>query len=232
MANSKLDITSLIREDIVSGILNFGERLTINALSTRYGVSHMPVREALLVLQGEGLMKIEPNRGARVCVVDSQFVENLFEIHTVLGVMMARRAASRSTAKDIKSLCLIEDRLEQCIKDGDYARVVAENHNFHQTINRCAGNKDAEPIIDKHWTLFSALWKHYGYGEHRFSGVANDHKHLVNALAAHDQEAAAMIMGAHCTKAKLELLGRINSHVIDAHQPNKVGGKNNELNLK
>lgn len=219
MTTSKLDISLLIREDIVSGVLRFGERLTIDALATRYGVSHMPVREALRVLQGEGLMQIEPNRGARVCVIDSQFVDNLFEIHTVLGVMMARRAATRCTPSDIDSLRLIEDRLEQYIEDGDYASVVAENHNFHQTINRCAGNKDAVPIIDKHWTLLSALWKHYGYGQHRFSGVANDHGHLVNALAAHDQEAAAMIMGAHSTKAKLELLARIHSQAVPVCQP-------------
>jgi DNA-binding GntR family transcriptional regulator len=212
MSASKLDISLLIREDIVSGVLRFGERLTIDALATRYGVSHMPVREALHKLQGEGLIQIEPNRGARVCVIDSHFVENLFETHTALGVMMARRAAARWTSRDSEALRVIQDRLEQHIEDGDYASVVAENHNFHQTINRCASNNAAAPIIDKDWILLSALWKHYGYGQHRFAGVANDHRHLINALAAHDQEAAAMIMGAHSTKAKLELLARIPIH--------------------
>ena len=78
MTTSKLDIGLRIRDDIVSGALRFGERITMDALASRYGVSHMPVREALRELQGEGLVQIEPNRGARVRSIDSSFVENLF----------------------------------------------------------------------------------------------------------------------------------------------------------
>jgi DNA-binding GntR family transcriptional regulator len=215
----KLDIGLRIRDDIVGGALRFGERITIDALASRYGVSHMPVREALRELQGEGLVQIEPNRGARVRSIDISFVENLFEIRTALEVMMARRAATRCTPTDIEALHAIEGTLEQHIATGDHARVVAENHHFHQAINRCAANVDALPIVDKHWTLLAALWRHYGYGQDRFTGVANDHQNLIQALAAHDQEAAAMIMGAHTTKAKLVLLARIRAHAVPVVQP-------------
>lgn len=209
MPTSNLDIGLRIRDDIVSGALPFGARITIDALATRYGVSHMPVREALRELQGEGLVVIEPNRGARVRTIDSNFVDNLFEIRTALEVMMVRRAAQRCTPGDIAGLHAIEDTLERHIADSDHAAVVAENHRFHQTINHIADNVDALPIVDKHWMLLAALWRNFGYGEARFAGVANDHRHLIGALAAHDQEAAAVIMAAHAAKAKLELLQRI-----------------------
>lgn len=211
MTNNKLDIGLRIRDDIIGGALQFGDRITIDALATRYGVSHMPVREALRELQGEGLVVIEPNRGARVRTIDASFVENLFEIRTALEVMMVRRAAARCTPRDIAEIRAIEEALEQHVASGDHAGVVAENHRFHRAINRCANNVDALPIIDKHWMLLAALWRNYGYGPARFTGVANDHGHLINALAAHDQEAAAMLMGAHATKAKLELLARIEA---------------------
>ncbi len=219
MTTSKLDIRLRIRDDIVSGVLRFGERITMDALASRYGVSHMPVREALRELQGEGLVQIEPNRGARVRSIDSSFVENLFEIRTALEVMMVRRAAARCTPSDIAELQAIEDTLEQCIVAGDHALLVAENHRFHQAINRCAANADALPLIDKHWMLLAALWRHYGYGQDRFTGVANDHQNLIQALAAHDQEAAAMIMGAHATKAKLGLLARIRAQAVPVVRP-------------
>ena len=211
MLTSNLDIGLRIRDDIVAGTLRFGERITIDALATRYGVSHMPVREALRELQGEGLVVIEPNRGARVRTIDANFVDNLFEIRTALEVMMVRRAAQRCTPPDVAELRAIENVLERRIARADHAAVVAENRRFHQTINRIADNVDALPIVDKHWMLLAALWRNYGYGAARFSGVANDHRHLITALAAHDQEAAAMIMGAHATKAKLELLARIEA---------------------
>ena len=209
MPTSNLDIGLRIRDDIVAGDLQFGARITIDALATRYGVSHMPVREALRELQGEGLVVIEPNRGARVRTIDARFVENLFEIRTALEVMMVRRAAQRATAGDIAELRAIEDLLERHIGSADHAAVVAENRRFHQTINRIADNVDALPIVDKHWMLLAALWRNFGYGAARFAGVANDHRHLIAALEAHDQEAASLIMGAHATKAKLELLARI-----------------------
>lgn len=211
MTNNKLDIGLRIRDDIIGGVLQFGDRITIDALATRYGVSHMPVREALRELQGEGLVVIEPNRGAHVRTIDASFVENLFEIRTALEIMMVRRAAVRCTPRDIAGLRAIEEELEQHVSSGDYAGVVSKNHQFHQAINRCANNVDALPIIDRHWMLLAALWRNYGYGPARFTGVANDHGHLINAMAAHDQEAAAMLMGAHATKAKLELLARIEA---------------------
>lgn len=219
MTTSKLDIGLRIRDDIVGGALRFGDRITIDALASRYGVSHMPVREALRELQGEGLVQIEPNRGARVRSIDSSFVENLFEIRTVLEVMMVRRAAARCTPSDIAELQAIEEVLEQCIAMGDHALLVAENRRFHQAINRCAANTDALPLIDKHWTLLAALWRHYGYGRDRFTGVANDHQNLIQALAVHDQEAAAMIMGAHAAKAKIALLARIRAQAVPVVRP-------------
>ena len=218
MSTSNLDIGLRIRDDIVAGNLQFGARITIDALATRYGVSHMPVREALRELQGEGLVVIEPNRGARVRTIDARFVENLFEIRTALEVMLVRRAAQRSTPGEIAELRAIEDVLERHIASGDHAAVVAENRRFHQTINRIADNVDALPMVDRHWMLLAALWRNFGYGAARFAGVANDHRHLIAALEAHDQEAASMIMGAHATKAKLELLARVAQSVAPARK--------------
>ena len=77
MTSTADNIGQRIREDIVSGVLGFGERITIDALATRYQVSHMPVREALRELQGEGLVVSEPNRGARVRAIDVNFIDNL-----------------------------------------------------------------------------------------------------------------------------------------------------------
>lgn len=209
MTTTSLDVGLRIRDDIVAGTLALGSRITIDALAVRYHVSHMPVREALRELQGEGLVVIEPNRGARVRAIDARFVENLFEIRTALEVMMVRRAALRATPADIATLQRIEDALEADIARQDYAAVVAQNRTFHREINRIADNEDALPIVDRHWTLLAALWRNYGYGAQRFAGVANDHRHLIAAMEAHDEASACAIMGAHAAKAKRELLSRI-----------------------
>lgn len=213
MSTSQVDVRQRIRNDIVEGVLPFGARITIDELATRYGVSHMPVREALRDLQAEDLVIIEPNRGARVRPIDLKFVTNLFEMRTALEGMLIRQAARRCTAADVASLTEIQDRLEQAILRRSYAAVIAENHNFHRTINSLSDNPESISIVDRHWTLIAALWHQYGYGPDRFEGVANDHRHLISALRQNDAEAASIIMNAHVIKARQNLLDRARVHL-------------------
>lgn len=212
----QLDLLQRIRDDIVGGVWPFGARLTIDELASRHGVSHMPIREALRALDGEGLVVMEPNRGARIRRLDQTFVENLFEIRSAVEVMLTKRAAQRRTPTHLCRLAETEDMLEACIDRCDFAAVLQANRTFHQTINQAADNPDAIALIDRHWLLIAALWRRYGYGPERFAGVANDHRHLMRALEMRDAEAAGVIMGAHVTKAKQELLGRMDA---DARVP-------------
>ena len=106
-------IQQRMREDIVSGQLPFGARVTIDELATRYSVSHMPIREALRELHGEGLVTMEPNRGARIRSIDHDFVANLFEIRGAIEALLSSRAAQRCTKDDLLQLEAIQRDLER-----------------------------------------------------------------------------------------------------------------------
>lgn len=212
MQTSHVDVRQRIRNDIVEGTLAFGSRITIDELATRYMVSHMPVREALRDLQGEDLVIIEPNRGARVRSVDAKFVRNLFEMRTALEGMFVRQAASRCTPSDIAQLMAIQTELENRITQGDYPGVIRANGEFHRAINDLSDNPETVAIVNRHWTLIAALWRYYGYEEDRFEGVVNDHRHLIRALSDSDADAAAVIMHAHVVKARQNLLDRVRAH--------------------
>ena len=79
----------------------FGSRLTLEQLASRYSAGHMPIREALRQLQGEGLVVLTPNRGARVRAVDIEFVRNIFDLRMAIAPMLARRAAERIQPEQI-----------------------------------------------------------------------------------------------------------------------------------
>lgn len=204
-------IRTQILADIAEGRLPFGARLTIDELAGRYGASHMPVREALRHLAGEDLVEFLPNRGARIRSVDRDFVENLFAARIALEEMLVRRAARHAEPALIETLQAIEDGLEQNIAAADFAAALAANRHFHDTINHAARNKQAVEQIDRHWILIQALWRRVGYGPERLAGVANDHRHLIRALAERDAEAAGVLMAAHVIKARNELLMRIDA---------------------
>jgi DNA-binding GntR family transcriptional regulator len=208
-----INVPERIRHEIVAGVLPFGGRVTIDELASRYGVSHMPVREALRELRGEGLVLIEPNRGARIRPVDRKFVADLFETRSALEIMLSRRAARRFQPVDADMLEQIEEQLESQVAAGDWDAVLASNRRFHQLVNRVADNPDAVALVDRHWLLIAALWQRYGYGPERFSGVASDHHHLIKCFRDNDSEGAAMLMGAHVLKACQELLDRMKAAV-------------------
>ena len=202
-------ICDRIRDDIVSGALPFGSRLTLHGLATRYATGHMPVREALRQLQGEGLVVQTPNCGARVRAVDVDFVRNIFDLRIVIESMLARRAAERMKAKDLAALDAVQRNLETCIGVRDFAGALAANRAFHRIVNEVAGNPEASALLDRHWGLIAALWNVYGYGEERGAGVISDHRQMMDAFAAHDADVAACLAMAHAAKAKQELIARM-----------------------
>ncbi len=202
-------VRSRILGDIATGRLPFGTRITIDELASRYGGSHMPVREALRQLAGENLIEFAPGRGARVRRVDIAFVENLFATRSALEVMLVRRAAQYASASVVAEIEMIETRLEAEAAASDYAAALASNRALHEAINHAARNPEAATILDQHWILLQGLWHSVGFGPERLPGVISDHRHLIRALAARDVEAAGVLMGAHVLKARNDLVSRM-----------------------
>jgi DNA-binding GntR family transcriptional regulator len=200
------DIRNRLRNDIIAGSLPFGARLRILELANRYGVSHMPVREALRELHGEGLVIIERNRGARVRPISLSFVEDLFDTRNAIETMLARRACERRTKAQLAELVAAEEELEAFVATGDYASVPAVNRRFHAIINEAAGNPGALSLVDRHWLLMAALGQRYQADTSRFHGVIEDHRHIVKAINRGDAASASTLMGAHIEKAKHGLI--------------------------
>ena len=204
------DISEQIRNDIASGRIELGDRLTIDDLSIRYGASHMPVREALRRLAGEGLVAMEPGRGARVREVDRDFVANLFDTRNALEAVLAGGAARHCTPADADQLSAVEVERKELVERGDFAGALRLNRRFHSLIHRLGANPQARELIDRTSVLIVALWHRYGYGPERFAGVASDHHNLIRALRANDTNAAAILAGAHALKAKFDLLAQMD----------------------
>ena len=201
------DVRQKLRNDIVSGAYPFGSRLVIEDLASRYGVSHMPIREALRILHGEGLVVIEPNRGAHVRPIYRGFIEDLFDMRAAIETMLARRAAERRTDLHVQRLEAAATKLEVHVEAGRFDDVPLANREFHAVINDAAGNPGALPIVDSHWLLLAALLKRYGYDDVRFARVIDEHQHLIRAIARGDGHSAATLMGAHIEKGNISVLG-------------------------
>lgn len=204
-----MDVTDHLRDSILDGTFAPHSPLRIDALAKQFGISHMPVREALHRLAAEGLVILIPNRGARVMEVNADFVADIFDLRTLIVSFLARRAAERITPEQLAELHTIQARYEAAAEEQNIPAVLIANREFHTAINLIAGNRDGCLILDRHWRLISALWRAYGYQPDRFASVIADHQQMLTAFADHDAEAAAALSAAHSTRAKQNLLRRM-----------------------
>lgn len=131
------EIAESLRQDILAGRYEAGQRIPLDALAQELDVSSMPVREALITLSNEGLVDVEPRRGFRARPLSQGDLDDLFEVQAVLTGILAARAAEAATEEDIENLRAIHSKLEALSERSltkatlrDAARLNAEFHRY------------------------------------------------------------------------------------------------------
>ena len=126
-----------LRQRIIDGVYEPGDRLTEERLADDFGVSRNPVREAIRVLQGEGFLVAQPRRGAVVARLSEQDVVDLFDVRLSLEVLAAKLAAERAGTTGTAAL----DRLLVLARTARRgADLAALNTRFHAAICALSGN--------------------------------------------------------------------------------------------
>jgi DNA-binding GntR family transcriptional regulator len=202
-------VIDLIRGDIVSGHLGAGSHLKIDYLAARYQSSHMPIREALRHLEGEGLIVKEPNRGARVRPVNPELVNTIFEVRTSIESMLARHAATRATPHAISKLEAVQGELERFTAAADTEGIVIWNRRFHNVIEDIADLPEAAELANRQCELLDSLWRVYGIDMARTQGVNSDHRYIIQALRDRNPETASILVTAHVIKGRMDLIRRM-----------------------
>lgn len=179
-----------LRAAIVDGVLAPGERLTVAALSRRFVLGAMPLRQALLRLSGEGLVESDPHRGARVARLDAARIRNLYRLRgAVLRVLMPDVVRHASDA-DLDALDAIGRDCEAAANVGDITRFLPANRAFHHAMHRLGRDPDALDVLDRTWPLVEALRRRHGFGKRRLGAAMRSHRVLLAALRSRDADAA------------------------------------------
>ena len=206
--NSSDVAAEVIRRAIIDGRLGPGARLKEEELARELGISRTPVREALHLLQTEGLVDAAPNRGATVRVHDAEGLEDLYQLRALLEGYAARRAAARVSDDVVAQLWASCDRFD-ARTDGDVRSLVEENHFFHNTILEAAGSARVAEMVPKVIVLplvyRSYIW--YSPEQRRISG--HYHRQITKAFGARDAERAELVMKEHIFEARDVLVAHV-----------------------
>ena len=195
-----------VRADIVSGIWPLGSHVTLAELATHYEVSAAPVREALLQLQGEGVIAMRMNRGAVIPLVDAKYIDNLYRLRGAVQTMLVRDAARMAIPEQVNRMMELASVYENAAQSSDTAGCVEANRNLHRHIDSIGDNPLAVDLLQGRSTLADAFRRSVGYGSGRLELVVAQHRKIVRAIAAGDEEKAVQAMLEHTDSSRVDLL--------------------------
>ena len=201
-----LRLREQIRADIVAGVWKLGSHVTLAELSGHYGVSANPVREALLQLQGEGVVDMRMHRGAVIPAVDERYIDNIYKLRGAVQMMLAREAATRATPAQIECLHGLREAHESAAAANDVAASVRANRDLHHFMDGLADNGPAVEVLAARSSLVDAFRCAHGYGSGRLDAVIAQHRKLVRAIARGDGDKAAQAAFEHTESSRRDLL--------------------------
>lgn len=179
-------VTDDLRQEIIAGSLRPGDRLVERELAERFGVSRVPVREAIRALVAEGFVHFETPRRTVVRRLTPNDVKELFELREALEVYAAGLAASRATPQDLAEVQELLDRAAAATEAGDAELITDLNSRLHDRIVAMAGNslltEALEPVAGRlRWmTRRNEEWPQ----------LLVEHRELYEAIASGDPDRA------------------------------------------
>jgi DNA-binding GntR family transcriptional regulator len=195
-------IVDAIVRDLFSGRLGPGHRLVTRELAERFDVSHTPIREALMVLAGSGIVTLEPNRGAIACGLTARAIVEISQVRRALECEAVRSACGKVSPPALDDL--EAELLRQADGDGvTMAMVIETDNRLHDTVAAASGNAFLAGEIARMQGLFR-VFRDVSWEAEEETGVrfrvreeAVVHLEIVRALQAGRRDAAVRAMGRH-----------------------------------
>ena len=189
-----------LRRMVITGELPPGARLVEDRLAAQLGVSRNPVREALQTLASEGFVTIVPRRGAMVATVSATQAEELFDVRMALESLAARTAARRAGPADVARLQDVLDRAAHATSQGELDLLAALNTEFHHEVVLSGGSDYLALLVAPMARRIE--WVFRASAPQRAQASWNEHEAVLRAIAAGDEESAAVLASAHVAAAR------------------------------
>jgi DNA-binding GntR family transcriptional regulator len=197
-------VADFLRAAILSGEIAPGDWIRQEDIAARFGASRLPVREALRILEAEGLTGHQPNRGARVPWLDMHEVDVIYQMRERLECLALVESIGLLTESDLRGMADIQDRIEA---NADVDSFLALDREFHlRSYTGCR--------IGQLTTTVTRLWnstQHYRRafvalsGAERMWVVNAEHRLLLDALDRRDAVDAERYLSGHIRRTRVEL---------------------------
>jgi DNA-binding GntR family transcriptional regulator len=195
-----------LREAILNGQFAVGERLRQEDLAAKFGVSTTPVREALRVLEAQGFVRYETDRGVTVADLAGTF-DQVYRLREALECLAVEMAAQTITNERSEALLRLARRIEHSANEGDQRGISVAHQEFHRVLYGACNFAALVEMIELVWARFpwDELMALQGLT------TARDHLEIARAVAARDPKLAATTLRRHFVSVRRVLNARLSS---------------------
>lgn len=197
-------LTSL-RADVLTGHLAPGDQVVQETLAERYGVSRVPLREALKILEGEGLITHHPHRGYFVAELSIEDLLEVYRIREILEAEALRAAVPTMDAAGLEQIALLADEVDAAMASGDLIAITDANRRFHFAMFEASGMPRLVRLLRQLWDATDVYRSVYFAEPANRLQVGHEHRRLLAALRAGDADAVIAAQDGHRANAVLAL---------------------------
>ena len=204
-------VFNVLRKEILRGDLKPGERLMEIQLANRLGVSRTPVREAIRKLELEGLVLMIPRRGAEVAKITEKSLRDTLEVRGTLEKLAVTLACQRITDKELEELKKAADHCGTLLNKNDIMGIAKADEKFHNVIYHATNNQKLIKILSN---LSEQVYRYrveYLKHENAPAQIIKEHKQLLDAIEARDEELASKIAEIHIDNQAKSITDKLRS---------------------
>lgn len=210
-----------IHKDITEGVLLPGQKINIQELSEKYGVSATPVKLALNRLISENIIQNFPRQGMRIRTVQAEEIDEIFSVRLMLDLFFIKEIITtvnfnekirKELMRNVEEHLKIVTDLTPDSSIDDYLQNYSYDYKFHELLLKCSGNKK---IIDIFHYINPFLYSNYIFrrqSKEKNIGGVKEHEAILNAILSEDEEAAKEAMRVHIYNARkaIELILKVD----------------------
>ncbi len=194
-----------LRRAICHGDIAPGAPIPQEAIAEQFGVSRVPIREALKILEGEGHVTYEPHHGYTVTQLKVSELLEIYRIRELLEEYAVRLAVPQLTAETFTQLDRLLTEMDDAAVAGDIAALTDANRDFHFTIIAASRQAHLTKIIRQLWDSSDPYRSVYFKGDHNRALVQREHRAIVSAAASRDTERLLALLNEHRDHARAAL---------------------------
>lgn len=183
------DVLLSLRHDIVTGSLAPGAQVVQETLAEHYGVSRVPVREALKILEGEGLVNYYPHRGYFVATLSTDDLLEVYRLREILETEAIEHAVTALTDEDCDALAELLVAVDSALRGEDLAAITAANRRFHFALFDSSGMPRLVRLLRQLWDATDVYRSVYFAASPNRDRVHDEHVEILQALRKRDTAA-------------------------------------------